>query len=103
MIGRPLKSAIKLLQPKPVPRSVNSRSSPPDARTFSTTLTMSRGATNCPFFTLTGRPLNVKRSEEHTSELQSHLNLVCRLLLHSKKIDWNYWRYLDPDGVSRMH
>src|SRR5207237_6884901 len=23
----------------------------------------------------------VKRSEEHTSELQSHLNLVCRLLL----------------------
>src|SRR5260370_27605981 len=29
-----------------------------------------------------GRPL---RSEEHTSELQSHLNLVCRLLLEKKK------------------
>src|SRR5260370_32094927 len=28
-----------------------------------------------------GRP----RSEEHTSELQSHLNLVCRLLLEKKK------------------
>src|SRR5207237_4692484 len=28
---------------------------------------------------LTGLPL--LRSEEHTSELQSHLNLVCRLLL----------------------
>src|SRR5260370_38660883 len=28
------------------------------------------------------------RSEEHTSELQSHLNLVCRLLLEKKKI----WR-----------
>src|SRR5260370_25084090 len=29
------------------------------------------------------RPAN--RSEEHTSELQSHLNLVCRLLLEKKK------------------
>src|SRR6266571_6674368 len=28
-----------------------------------------------------GRP----RSEEHTSELQSHVNLVCRLLLEKKK------------------
>src|SRR5260370_2693187 len=30
-----------------------------------------------------GRP--PLRSEEHTSELQSHLNLVCRLLLEKKK------------------
>src|SRR5438477_4853794 len=29
------------------------------------------------------RPL--LRSEEHTSELQSHVNLVCRLLLEKKK------------------
>src|SRR5260370_23107374 len=29
--------------------------------------------------------LGVARSEEHTSELQSHLNLVCRLLLEKKK------------------
>src|SRR5260370_4754831 len=28
---------------------------------------------------------STKRSEEHTSELQSHLNLVCRLLLEKKK------------------
>src|SRR5260370_24931806 len=28
---------------------------------------------------------NNTRSEEHTSELQSHLNLVCRLLLEKKK------------------
>src|SRR5260370_14007381 len=28
---------------------------------------------------------NAYRSEEHTSELQSHLNLVCRLLLEKKK------------------
>src|SRR5260370_30674818 len=27
------------------------------------------------------------RSEEHTSELQSHLNLVCRLLLEKKQND----------------
>src|SRR5260370_27605329 len=30
-------------------------------------------------------PLLAGRSEEHTSELQSHLNLVCRLLLEKKK------------------
>src|SRR3989449_4345681 len=29
----------------------------------------------------------VARSEEHTSELQSRLHLVCRLLLEKKKID----------------
>src|SRR6266480_5771930 len=29
--------------------------------------------------------LGVVRSEEHTSELQSHVNLVCRLLLEKKK------------------
>src|SRR5260370_20216203 len=34
---------------------------------------------------LPGRPGNGSRSEEHTSELQSHLNLVCRLLLEKKK------------------
>src|SRR2546427_13306946 len=30
-------------------------------------------------------PRNAKRSEEHTSELQSQSNLVCRLLLEKKK------------------
>src|SRR4051812_50005925 len=29
--------------------------------------------------------LRRRRSEEHTSELQSHVNLVCRLLLEKKK------------------
>src|SRR5260370_25377668 len=32
------------------------------------------------------------RSEEHTSELQSHLNLVCRLLLEKKNIHANTLR-----------
>src|SRR4051812_49853066 len=30
-----------------------------------------------------------ERSEEHTSELQSHVNLVCRLLLEKKKKNKN--------------
>src|SRR5260370_21972520 len=34
---------------------------------------------------LLGRAHPNPRSEEHTSELQSHLNLVCRLLLEKKK------------------
>src|SRR2546427_1181127 len=32
--------------------------------------------------------LTSKRSEEHTSELQSQSNLVCRLLLEKKKAGW---------------
>src|SRR5260370_32022158 len=35
--------------------------------------------------TAAGRGVGMDRSEEHTSELQSHLNLVCRLLLEKKK------------------
>src|SRR6266480_5345854 len=32
------------------------------------------------------RPGRGPRSEEHTSELQSHVNLVCSLLLEKKKL-----------------
>src|SRR5436190_8961581 len=32
-----------------------------------------------------GRTITMDRSEEHTSELQSHSDLVCRLLLEKKK------------------
>src|SRR6266480_38903 len=41
-----------------------------------------------PRFTVSARiqPPQSRRSEEHTSELQSHVNLVCRLLLEKKKI-----------------
>src|SRR2546430_9369212 len=34
-----------------------------------------------------GKGLTALRSEEHTSELQSQSNLVCRLLLEKKKIE----------------
>src|SRR5438034_2981542 len=32
------------------------------------------------------------RSEEHTSELQSHSDLVCRLLLEKKKTQTKTWK-----------
>src|SRR5688572_31613130 len=33
------------------------------------------------------------RSEEHTSELQSQSNIVCRLLLEKKKENWIRYKY----------
>src|SRR5882762_11877195 len=36
------------------------------------------------------------RSEEHTSELQSHLNLVCRLLLEKKKK-----KFMNPELIKK--
>src|SRR2546429_3178046 len=40
---------------------------------------------------------NTRRSEEHTSELQSRLHLVCRLLLEKKKQDRHDERVCDAD------
>src|SRR2546422_7500774 len=42
---------------------------------------------------------HVKRSEEHTSELQSRLHLVCRLLLEKKKQNNPTFR-LDVNAVA---
>src|SRR5690242_20937036 len=50
------------------------------------------------------------RSEEHTSELQSHVNLVCRLLLEKKKkkkraregLDRSQLENHRPDHCSRV-
>src|SRR5256885_2726138 len=39
----------------------------------------------CEYSTPLGWPVVPERSEEHTSELQSPCNLVCRLLLEKKK------------------
>src|SRR5205809_4165069 len=41
--------------------------------------------------------LSTERSEEHTSELQSRLHLVCRLLLEKKK------KYKDLTVISTNH
>src|ERR1039458_10499826 len=37
-----------------------------------------------------GFPAGMKRSEEHTSELQSLRHLVCRLLLEKKVFSWTW-------------
>src|SRR6478736_9759554 len=42
-------------------------------------------ATTCTGRTPAGTSPRTRRSEEHTSELQSQSNLVCRLLLEKKK------------------
>src|SRR5260221_5582105 len=42
------------------------------------------------------------RSEEHTSELQSHSDLVCRLLLEKKKIKDFDWRSMRLRHVRRL-
>src|SRR5260221_10597535 len=47
-----------------------------------------------------------KRSEEHTSELQSHSDLVCRLLLEKKKIKKSHPQALgltDPHSPLHPH
>src|SRR2546422_1257782 len=40
-----------------------------------------------------------ERSEEHTSELQSRLHLVCRLLLEKKKKNNQYSRYCPTTNI----
>src|ERR1019366_4863825 len=62
------------------------------------------------------RPLRLPRSEEHTSELQSLTNLVCRLLLEKKKntteltlpsgpscCDRNSWHDARPGVLRLLH
>src|SRR5947207_12294091 len=47
---------------------------------------------------------DVVRSEEHTSELQSHSDLVCRLLLEKKKLPRFRWSAVaSPASARRRH
>src|SRR2546430_3034140 len=48
-----------------------------------------------------GELAQMRRSEEHTSELQSQSNLVCRLLLEKKKNDGVITSPTIPRGISR--
>src|SRR5256885_11720733 len=53
----------------------------------------------CESFAISRYRMDLVRSEEHTSELQSPCNLVCRLLLEKKKqIYTNQYIYLRTDG-----
>src|SRR3712207_7332034 len=45
----------------------------------------------------------IRRSEEHTSELQSRQYLVCRLLLEKKKINKQHSYDHDPKLLHRNH
>src|SRR5260370_15270614 len=78
MIRRPPRSTLfpytTLFRSRPRPDPT------PAARRCSGSTLVSRSSAG-PRSPRTSRP----RSEEHTSELQSHLNLVCRLLLEKKK------------------
>src|SRR2546422_1068002 len=61
--------------------STSPASSPPNGNSANTEYTTAETST-----ALRGVP-RASRSEEHTSELQSRLHLVCRLLLEKKKIE----------------
>src|SRR2546429_5241347 len=64
------------------PVSVSSKSLPCRSAHSATT-----SATITPSWSAVSRGSVPVRSEEHTSELQSRLHLVCRLLLEKKKIN----------------
>src|SRR5689334_24538675 len=56
------------------------------------------GCSNTPAAT---RTTKARRSEEHTSELQSQFHLVCRLLLEKKKKNLQYSQYqINPTHYS---
>src|SRR4029434_637401 len=66
--------------------------------------TLSMAFSLCPSPTLPlspSLPLSF-RSEEHTSELQSHLNIVCRILLEKKTITMSKPYYASL-GISHTH
>src|SRR6266550_6306696 len=65
---------------------------PPRSTLFPyTTLFRSRGGRSCPGGGPHTEPWHPRaRSEEHTSELQSRLHLVCRLLLEKKKKQYKH-------------
>src|SRR3712207_6972057 len=67
--GSPRRASARSHRRRPVPRPT--RTSPSDRREWRATVR--------------GRPPGERRSEEHTSELQSRQYLVCRLLLEKKK------------------
>src|SRR5438132_6829610 len=48
-------------------------------------------------------PMQVRRSEEHTSELQSHSDLVCRLLLEKKNVPANFEARIAQSGRAELN
>src|SRR5436309_6442180 len=79
---------------RPPPRSTlfpyttlfRSRAAGPDADDSAACAANRRPRRGIPGHAGADRPPRISRSEEHTSELQSRENLVCRLLLEKKKV-----------------
>src|SRR2546422_1924466 len=91
MIRRPPRSTLfpyttLFRSPAASARSSRARSSPTSARAFPCSSTSSRRTVRARGWPTrrSRRPAPCARSEEHTSELQSRLHLVCRLLLEKK-------------------
>src|SRR2546429_1166247 len=82
---------------KPRPACHRSRlTHPPNCRRSLTICVRCKAAAKCPL----SRVISHARSEEHTSELQSRLHLVCRLLLEKKKKPANYSRYTPTQSTT---
>src|SRR3712207_7295761 len=65
--------------------------------TFSATDSSSTSPSRCGTIEMSPHPsLSMRRSEEHTSELQSRQYLVCRLLLEKKKQKHNTLVHIIP-------
>src|SRR2546427_3358574 len=58
-----------------------------------------QGSCTCPA-PVCGNGVVELRSEEHTSELQSQSNLVCRLLLEKKKLAFSWAATVQLDMIS---
>src|SRR5256885_7667233 len=95
---RPTRSWPWPLQPTPVSPLAGRPLTRLRAR-FKSNVSAPAPTSRCRSATVTDRERSTstfRRSEEHTSELQSPCNLVCRLLLEKKK---TYdWEGVNPDG-----
>src|SRR2546422_7175160 len=78
-----------------------------DAKYMAERVVVTQGSTTTEFTYSGYQDWNNPRSEEHTSELQSRLHLVCRLLLEKKKKkkdNINYQtRHNTREKVERAH
>src|SRR2546426_4647373 len=73
--------------PLPAPGAPRAGRAPPAPRPRAPPARASRGPpAPCPIELAKLEPAALWKSEEHTSELQSPCNLVCRLLLEKKKL-----------------
>src|SRR5260370_33639620 len=87
MIRRPPRSTLSLHDALPISRRFPSVTPPETEPTplVDTQRRLSIHRRTQPEIVPSRKAALAPRSEEHTSELQSHLNLVCRLLLEKKK------------------